>query len=529
MRRFLAIILCFMLPLCVLGGCASGGEGGKVLRVDIDAPVTNLDPQFTTDATARMILSNIGEGLLVRNPDGTLSAGAASQYTMSPDGKTYTFHLRSKAKWAGEDAAPVTAGDFVFAFRRIFTSGSASPYAGDYLLIENAEAVLAGELPASSLGIRAVDEYTLTITLNHPSELFPELLAATPAMPCSEAVFKEARGRYGLEKQFVGANGAFYVDSWTDTQINLRPNSGYVSDSPVIAGGVNLSIARENPADRFFAGNTDILQLGFDQLEQAEAGEYPLSSYEKTTWCIVFNQSDRVWGNALLRQSLAHALDSAYFADHLEANLTPTSVLIPPATRLLGTPYRDYADSVSPLSLDPDAARRLFALGLDALELDSLPTTVLYAPDRGGHPLNMNLIQQGWQKELSAYITVRQAPPEELERRFDEGDYDLLLLPFSPADYRIETLLSAFTTDSSQNRFGYHNPRYDQLLTEALDQSTAAAAGFRFSQAEKTLLSDAVIIPVYNETVSYAMGEGVEGIGIQPFGDQYFFRYGYRP
>jgi oligopeptide transport system substrate-binding protein len=475
-----------------------------------------------------MILSNIGEGLLVRDPDGVLSPGAASQYTMSPDGKTYTFHLRPEARWAGEKAAPVTAGDFVFAFQRIFSSGSASPYAGEYLLIENAEAVLAGELPAASLGIRAVDEYTLTITLSHPSELFPERLAATPAMPCNEAVFREARGRYGLEKQFIGATGPFYVDAWSETQINLRPNGGYVSDVTA-AGGVNLTIARENAADRFFAGNTDILRLGFEQLEQAQTGEYTLSSYDKTTWCIVFNQEDRVWGNPLLRQSLAHALDHAYFADHMEPNLTPTSLLIPPAIRLLEKPYRDYAADASPLTLDPNAARRLYALGLEALDLDALPTTYLYAPDIDGHPLNMNLVQQGWQKELAAYITIRQAPVEELERRFAEGDYDLLLLPFSPADYRIETLLSAFTSASSQNHFGYHNPRYDELLAEALDQTTAEAAAFRFSLAEKILLSDAVIIPVYNETATYAMGKGVEGIDIQPFGDQYFFRDGVRP
>lgn len=529
MHKKTSLALSIALLLCLFGGCGHSGSEKKILRYDIAATVTNLDPQFAMDPAARMILHNICEGLVVREPDGTLIPGAAQLYTISPDDKTYTFHLKKEAMWAGKEPTPVTADDFVFAFRRMFTAGSASPYAEDYILIENAAEVMAGTLPVTSLSVKAVDEHTLTITLTQPSPLFLELLSDTAAMPCREAAFQEARGRYGLERQYVGANGPFTVEGWTETQISLRGNSGYVSDRETAAGGVNLYIAKENPAERFLEGNTDIAALSLSQAEKAKDAGLALQSVEKITWCLVFNQNHQIWGNPLLRQGLAHAVEYGYFAEHLEKNLLPTSVLLPPATLLLDKPFREYGQAESPLAFDEEAARRLYAMGLEALNLESLPGTELYVPDSDNHALYMGLVQQCWQKTLSAYISIRQEPAAELERRLAQGGYDILLMPFSGEHYRIEDLLSIFMSTSSENRFGYHNPRYDELLRQALGQTSLEQAAFRFSQAERTLLSDAVVIPLYTETSYYAMGSGVEGIEITPFGDRFYFRHGIRP
>ena len=150
-------------------------------------------------------------------------------------------------------------------------------------------------------------------------------------------------------------------------------------------------------------------------------------------------------------------------------------------------------------------------------------------PDTGEHLLYLSQIQQSWQKNVAAYVNIKQTTIQDIESRFQSGEYELLLLPFTPAGPRIETLLKAFTTGSSQNRFGYYNARYDELPQQALDTTSLGLAAFRFSQAEKTLLADAVVIPVYTETSYYAMGKGVTGIEVFPFGNKVIFKDGVRP
>jgi oligopeptide transport system substrate-binding protein len=505
-----------------LTACA-GEATGKTFRYDIQSPVSNLDPQYATDSAARMVIANIGEGLLVRDPDGTLSPGVALSYTVSPDGLVYTFTLREDAGWAGKDPVPVTAHDFVFAFHRMFNAAAPSPFAADYIHIENARAVLDGA-PLTGLGVRAEGDYTLVITLTQKTPLFLELLASTAAMPCNRTAFEGARGRYGLEKEFVGANGPFYIEKWTDTQITLARNEHYVSGTPVLAGGVQFVIGREKSAQRFLDGNTDITALPFENVGEAESIGSTIETFEKITWCIVFNQNIKTWGNPLLRQGLAYGLDYDYLAQRLTDNLTPTSVLVPPAARVGDTVFRDAADASSPLTFDPQNAARIFQMGLNALEYDSLPPATFYVPDTDGHALNMGLVQQSWQKNLSVFVTVQAISPGEIQSRFASGDFHIMLMPFSPSDANVETLLSAFRESSSQNNFGFYNPRFDDMLNEAAEQEKTAQMLKKYIQAEMILLADAVVIPVYNETTYYAMGKGVSGITVQPFGNMLRFK-----
>lgn len=138
----------------------------------------------------------------------------------------------------------------------------------------------------------------------------------------------------------------------------------------------------------------------------------------------------------------------------------------------------------------------------------------------------MGVVQQSWQKNLSAHINIQQIPMQQMESNLLSGSYEIMLLPFTPQGPRIESLLSAFTSRSSQNYFGYQNPRYDQLLSQALDEESFDVATTRYVQAEKTLLADAVVIPVYGETSWYATGKGVEGVEVFPFGGRIEFKYG---
>ncbi|MDL2234177.1 peptide ABC transporter substrate-binding protein [Ruminococcaceae bacterium OttesenSCG-928-L11] len=519
-------LLLFLAVLCIaITGCSSDNTG-KVFRYDIASTVSNLDPQYAVDSTARLIIANIFEGLVVQEPDGTIAPGVAERWEVSSDGTVYTFYLRDDTGWHGKESVPVTAHDFVFTFRRIFSTDSPSPYASDFLLIKNGAAVKSGSVGYGHLGVKALNDFTLEITLEHASPLFLELMATTAAMPCNEKAFQEARGRYGLEKKLVGANGPFYVDGWTDKQISLRVNSHYRSDRETLSGGVNLYIGREDSAGRVLSETTDVAKIPIASKTKALSDGLHVQTFEKTTWCIVFNLRDATWSNPLIRQGLAYALEYRFFTGMLTENFTATSVLVPPATLLGDHFYREQADKSTPLAYDTQKARTLFNMGLEALGLEHLPTTQFYVPDTGNHPLQMGLVQQGWQKNLAAYINIAPVSAQEIEERLVSGRFQVMLAPFSPSSPRVESLLSDFTGTSSRNWTGYENPRYDHLLDTAVNETSMDRAAIRFGQAERMLLADAVVIPVYFETTYYATGKEVEGIEIYPFGDRIYFKYG---
>ena len=214
--------------------------------MDLSRRVTSLDPQFSTSWESQVVMLNLFEGLLLRQGNGELIPGAAESYQVSADGLTYTFQLRRDGVWNdgslrnGIDPTPVTAKDFVFSFHRIFDPEVPSPWAGDFQAIQNSQEVLSGELPKSQLGVRAVGDYTLIITLSEPSSILLEQLAGPGALPCNEEFFLSTWARYGQGIGQILGNGPFRLSSWDQEALVLAPSSFYSGEQEVLCPSVIL-------------------------------------------------------------------------------------------------------------------------------------------------------------------------------------------------------------------------------------------------------------------------------------------------
>ena len=517
-RKALSCLLAILLPVLLFCGCSGPSQG--LVHYDIPYSVENLDPQYAADDISRMILANVCEGLLVQNPDGSLSSGVAQSYTVSPDGLIYTFRLYTNKGWRGADVIPVTAHDFVFAFQRLLAPSSGSPYADDFLLIENAAAVRSGQMAGDALGVKAMNDTTLIIALTEPSFRFPALLATTAAMPCNPAQFRDARGRYGLEKKYVSANGRFYVESWTGQQIRLRSNENYQPGQAPPAVGVNLYIGKENNWKRFADNVTDLAQVPATVTNPLGAKNTArIVSYTTTTWCLVFNQKDSVWGNPLLRQSLAHALSYDMEAQNPGEGLAKTDEFLPPAVLWQGSVYRTLTEpQPNPLGYDTETALRLSRLGLEALNLNSLPPIEIFVPNTGSHAAIWERAGKNWRNQLGATTQIRPITEEELWRRWETGEFQALVLPFTPTDSSPESLLKLFKSTAAGNGASYQSPQFDRFLAEAITAQTPELAIMRLSQAERILLADAVLIPAYTQSTTYALSKDATGVEMYPFG-----------
>ena len=511
-RKLTALLLCAVLFALPFSGCRADTLAG--VRMDLDAPVQNLDPQFATDPAAHMILANLFEGLMVRGEGGSLRLGAAERMEVSLDGTVYAFTLREDARWqCGER---VVAQDFVFAFARLFSSGARSPFADDFLAIAGAQRILDGQAPVQTLGVTAHGTYTVVFTLEHPQESFPERLASPAALPCNRHAFEQSRGRYGLEMRYVHSNGPFMLTRWDATRLHLEPNEYF--REPALPERVTLYIGRADPFQQFLDGRSDIVLVPPGRQEEITERQVQLIPAERTVWGLVFNQNTSPWGNPLARQSLMLTLDRGVYAEHLIPALRTAGALVPPGVLLDGQSYRELAGEVAPAH-DPEQGRRLLRRWLEIPGYERLPPTMLFAPE--AHALRVAPLEMMWLRELNADITVVPAEPEQIAERLRSGNYGLMLLPIYSTAQGPGAFLRTF---QSGNRFGHNSPRFDHALGSAARAERTQAAARYYADAERTLLEDAAIIPLFFETSYYALAHGLGGIEISPLGGRILFR-----
>jgi ABC-type oligopeptide transport system substrate-binding subunit len=282
-----------------------------VLRIANLAEPATLDPHKTETYAEINIIRNLFEGLVVLDPKGNVAPGAAESWTVSDDGMTYRFKLRANAKWSNGD--PVTAGDFVFSFRRVEDPKSNSQYAEELYPIKNAEEVNTGRLDVTALGVAAPDERTVEITLKVPTPYFLQVLTIEQAMPVHEKTVR--LGEDWLKPGRMVSNGAYMLDDVTlSSHIRIVRNPHYWNAAKIAIDAVMFD-PTDNLATvlkRYRAGEFDVLfDVPFDQLgwlKQNMPKELHIAPFAFVQY-FVFNTTKPPFNDQRVRQALAMAID----------------------------------------------------------------------------------------------------------------------------------------------------------------------------------------------------------------------------
>ena len=243
--------LCVFLSLLFavsLAGCREKTDPiyEQTIQYNLESEPSSLDPQIADDQSAQIVIMSLFEGLTRIGPDGEAQPGVAERWEHNGDYTAFTFYLREDACWTDEDETPVTAADFVFAFRRALNPGTGSDLGRTLTCIANGQQVLDGQADPSELGVTALDSKTLKIDLAYSYEDFPKLMASSAAMPCNEKFFTESQGQYGLEAGTTLGNGPYTFStsySWTHGEsISLSRNSLYVVRDRKFSGEGTISV-----------------------------------------------------------------------------------------------------------------------------------------------------------------------------------------------------------------------------------------------------------------------------------------------
>lgn len=523
-KRFLSAALCCVTLLT--SGCFENDGSDGVIKYDIAYDPGSLDPQTASDEASTLIIGCLYTGLLRVNPDGSLGEGVAEDYIVSEDGLSYQFKLKSGYCWTDVNGyeAPCTAQDFVYGFQRLFDPATRAPRASEYYCIKNARAISQGAMTdLSALGVKAVGDYELTITLDYPDPRFPVLLTEAPAMPCNEEYFLASQGRYGLSGETTPSNGAFYLKSWdydpyTITDNNhliLRRNAKYSELNRVYPSGLNFFIeGDEDFVDDFLSGTISCIAVNDSERELIK-GEYTVQEYDAITVGLLFNTKFGLFRGEEFRKALACLVDRERLSQTVEGYASAYAI-VPGEVTLLDKSYREFAGDKITADYSVSAAQEHYRNAKPELDISLFSgARIIMREDKAASAM-ISVIMQEWQREFGFYCVVETLSESEYERRLSSGDYEIAVRELSGSVNSPAAYLRAFTMGGG-NYSGYGSSQVNLLVSRAERAADLNESAELYAKAEQIILDEAAVIPLYYKNEYFYLNEDFADIYYNPF------------
>ena len=516
MKRFLKWF-CLLLSVCILFSACSEEE--RIFYYHIRSIPKNLDPQVASTPEELSVVSGLFDGLFSMDANGNPVLQAAESYEISASGLVYTIYLKQDLFYRAQGSAssaisspiPVTAHDYVFAMQRVFMPSTHSPHITTLSAIKNASLVLNGADP-SNLGVVALDDYTLQITLSYPDSSFLEALTCAGAMPCNRDFFESTGGSYGLSREMLICNGPYNLRTWNAydgvTLVAVDENAPVARIRlPLLGNGTST-------LDLLLNEETDACILPYSERTQTLSG-YRSTELNITTWVLVFNPNSTGLNNRQIRNALGGTAQTALAGTTLPGGFYPADGLIPQSVHINGVSYRESAGAaVSNVSLS--RMPEIYTSGLNAENLAKLSNIRFFIPQEFTAPDIMDEVNQSWQRDLSAFFSVERMSTADILTAINRGDFDIALIPVSAFSNDIYALLLPYAENGSFAWVGASNPAFAQSL-EPLSYTIHSREPL-YLQAEKALLSDYVICPLLFESSSFITSKWVKEVYVSPFG-----------
>jgi oligopeptide transport system substrate-binding protein len=502
-----------------LGGCSrhetpvQSGDREQILHRGLSVEPADLDPQLVTDTSYYTVLSSLLEGLVSEDAiDLHPVPGVAERWEVSPDGLTYTFHLRADARWS--DGVPVTSQDFVASWRRILTPALAATAANQLYIVQGAEAFNRGISDFSGVGVRAPDARTLEVVLTHPAPWFLSVLSGPAWMPVPMGTIAksgaiDARGNpWASPGTWVG-NGPFVLTSWT------RGQEIVVARSPTYwdAGHVRLSEIHFHPFESldteersFRAGQLHVTEaIPPGRIDAYRNGPTGLLRVDPLlgTYFVRLNVRRPGLGDARVRLALALAIDRVSLAQKVLRGGQEPAYSFTPAG------IGGYSPDMVQQRNIADARRLLGESGHAGGA--GLPTLELLYNTSESHREVAEAVQEMWRRDLGVRVELVNEELKSTEEARRSGDYDLLLSSWI-ADYVDPSAFLEMWRGASGNNFtGWKSAGYDTLLSKADATADAPARNALYAEAERLLLNEAPIAPLYHYTHVFLIQPSVHG------------------
>jgi len=517
---------------------ATDGDVSQVLNLVEVAEIASADSAIAEDAISTKVLNNVMEGLYRVNEEGILAPAMAKvEPEISEDGMTYTFKIRD-AQWS--NGAPVTAHDFVYAWRRAIDPNTASPY-GPYLMegmIKNATEIGEGKAEVADLGIMAEDDKTLVVQLERPVAYFLSLTSFATFLPLNEEFVTASGDKYAANSNAMIYNGPFSLADWDGTgSWRYVKNDTYWDAASVKLDEIIVDIIKETATavKLYEQGKKDRVVLTAEYAMQYADDPNIINEVETAVFYFKMNQmrdgKPTPLANADIRKAIARAFNKEELADVVLANGAKAANFLVANDFVLdenGKDFRDYSEDFT--VYDVKEAQAFWEKGLKALGTDNVTIEFL-----GGDAESSKKQQEWFKSELERNlpgltIELKEVPSAVRLELDDTSNYDIQATGWGPDFQDPISFMELFVTGSPQNKMGYSNLAYDELIEST--KTTFANDPIKrfeiFAEAEKILLEDdAAIAPTYQRGGMFLRNPAVKGIAINPFGSDFSYKWMY--
>lgn len=485
----------------------SSSNGKQVLNLTELSEIPSMDASLASDSASSTALNNTMEGLYRIGKDQKRVPGIAEDVQKLDDGKKYIFKLRKDAKWSNGE--PVTAKDFVYSWKRAVNPDTKATYSYIMFDIKNAEKIHKKELPADQLGVKAIDDYTLEVELDNPVPYFVDLTVYPVFYPLNENFVKAQGDKFGLEANTTLYNGPFVMNDWKHEQsFQFKKNPSYWDNKTVKIEEINFNIVKNTSTDvnLYETNSIDRAALTSEFVDKFRQSSEFHTRKEAGVAYLRFNQSNQYLSNKNLRKAISMSFDRDNIAKVILNNGAIGAYGFVGKDFAEGPNKKDFrAENGKLVETNPKEAKKLWEtakkeLGTDKIELEFLNFDNEDAKKVG------EFLKGEMEKNLPGLsIKIKQQPFAQKNKLEDSQQYDIAFGIWGPDFPDPISYLDMFVTNGSQNKTGYSNQKYDELILKAkTDTKDLQARWNNLLEVEKMLIKeDAVITPIFQKGSAY--------------------------
>lgn len=510
--------LLFLLLLSLFG-CANNNEENSKQTSHIsiaaaDDPIS-LDPRLVRDLSSSTTMRMLYEGLLRKDPKGNLVSAIAESYTISPDNKTYTFHLRSST-WS--DGTPLTAEDFESTWKSILSPAFPAPNAYQLYAIKGSKAAKEGKDSIESVGVKAIDSDTLVVELEHPMPYFIEMVACHFFFPVHSSLRDTNEGQQPLS---VIGNGPFQLSDWKKrNEITFSKNPNYWDAQQIALEGISMQILDEHTALQLFkAGKLDWAGSPLSTMPQdaiatwKKQNQLEIAEGAGTYW-FRLNTASKPFQNEKIRKAFALALNRQAIVDHVtQGNQFPATGIIPPSFKLPQSSYFKDNDQAGAKALFEEA---LAETGQSRLDFPQIYLS--YTSNDRNHKI-AQAVQQQWNTTLGINLVLDANESHMQLDKMKKGNYQISLGSwFADIQDPINFLEIFNSADNPTNQTAWQSSEYSTLLQQSSLETNEDKRRELLAQAEKILMQEMPVIPLFFASYNYVKKPGINNVYFSPLG-----------
>ncbi|PMJ42227.1 oligopeptide ABC transporter substrate-binding protein OppA [Vibrio cyclitrophicus] len=460
--------------------------------------VATLDPHKSQGVPESHVIRDLLEGLVNQDGDGNTIPGVAESWETT-DNKTFTFHLRKDAKWSNGD--PVTANDFVYSFQRAVDPLTASPYAWymEYTKMANAKDIVAGKKDKNELGVKALDDYTLEVTLDTAVPYFVMMMGHTTVKPVHKATVEKFGDQWTKPENFVG-NGAFVPNQWVvNERLELVRNENYWDNEHTVLNKVTFLPIENQVAEmnRFLSGELDFTYEVPNEHFRRLQKEYPEDVNIKGNLCTYyyqFNAQKAPFDDVRVRKAMSYAMDRDIVTKAiLGQGQKPAYFLTPEITAGFDPVTPEYGQ-LSQKERIAEAKRLLEEAGYT--KSNPLEFNLLYNTSENHKKLAVAIASM-WKKELGINAKLENQEWKSYLDSKDTGNFDVARAGWCGDYNEASSFLTLMVSQNTTAGQHYKSADYDKIIDKALSSTSEEERTKLYIEAEKLLAKDMPIAPVY--------------------------------